>query len=520
MPAVQKRRIAWCFAGLAALAAGYYVYIGRNGWFWFDEWFFLTARTAGNLDDLLRPHTDVHWSTLPVLVWRAMWWIFGLRSYRPYMVLTVLAHITIAGLLRVVIRRAGVRPWIATFVAGIFLFFGTGAYNIIWAFQINFDGAVALGLTQLLLADHDGPLDRRDWWGLGAGLLALMCSAPAVTMVIVVGIAVLIRRGPRAAAFHTVPLGAIFYLWWWGYSTSATLKPSLHTTWNFLDHGIRATFGALGGSAIAGWLIGAVLIVGWVVIAARPDVRRSTIAAPFAMACGVPVFFVITGSGRELFGPTQTRYLYIAAALLVPAFAVAFEQLVRRWWVLAPVPCALLLVGVPSNLRAASDFAHQEASSAAADRSMVLSVTHSPGAHGVPRSLRPDPFNLPLITMGWLLDGEASGRIPTRATSDPRILATNALRLSLLETDRAPRGRPCTPLSRPVTRRLDKGDSFGVRNGSVAVIEFAPDPKAAHLRFGASFHNPRPGFTITDIAGPLVIVIAPTPNYLRLPLLC
>ena len=520
MPGAPPRRFAWCFAGIAVLAAAYYFYVGRHGWFWFDEWYFLAARNGGSLNSLLQPHTDVHWSTLPILVWRTMWWIFGLRSYQPYMALSVVAHITIACLLRVVMRRAGVRPWVATFVAGVFLFFGTGAENIIWAFQINFDGAVALGLTQLLLADHDGPLDRRDWVGLGAGLLALMCSAPAVTMVIVVGIAVLIRRGPRAAAFHTLPLGAVFLLWWWAYSTSATLHPSVHTTWKFLHDGIRATFDALGGGVVVGALIGAILVGGWLAMAWPRNIRWGPLAAPIAMAVGVPVFFVITGSGRETFTPTASRYLYIAAALLLPAFAIAFDQLVRRWWILAPVLCALLLVGIPANLRRASDFAKLEAGHSRAARSMLLSVTRSPLAHSVPRNLQPDAYTLPAITIGWLLDGEASGRITTKATSNPRLLATNAFRLSLLETDRAPHGRPCTQMLRPVTRRLNKGDAFGVRNGSVLVAELGPNPSAEPLRFGQSFHNPGLGFTITDVAGPLVILIAPIPSYVALPLLC
>ena len=35
-----------------------------------------------------------------------------------------------------------------------------------------------------------------------------------MTMVIVVGLATLVRRGWRAAALHTVPLAAVFLAWW------------------------------------------------------------------------------------------------------------------------------------------------------------------------------------------------------------------------------------------------------------------------------------------------------------------
>ena len=63
-------------------------------------------------------------------------------------------------------RRAGVRPWIATLTAAVFVFFGAGAENILIAFQITFVGSFVFGLAQLLLADHDGPINRRDWLGL------------------------------------------------------------------------------------------------------------------------------------------------------------------------------------------------------------------------------------------------------------------------------------------------------------------------------------------------------------------
>ena len=47
----------------------------------------------------------------------------------------------------------------------MFVLFGAGAQDILWAFQITFTGALVFGLVQLLLADHDGPVDRRDWLG-------------------------------------------------------------------------------------------------------------------------------------------------------------------------------------------------------------------------------------------------------------------------------------------------------------------------------------------------------------------
>ena len=85
--------------------------------------------------------------------------------------------------------------------------------DILWPFQITYVGALVFGLTHLLLADHDGPFDRRDWLGLAAGAAGLMCSGVAIAMVVAVGVATLIRRGVRIAAVHTVPLGVAYVIW-------------------------------------------------------------------------------------------------------------------------------------------------------------------------------------------------------------------------------------------------------------------------------------------------------------------
>src|SRR5437773_333619 len=82
--------------------------LGHYHWFLLDEWDFLADRNGGDLGDLLRPHTNVHWSTLPIIVYRVLWRLFGLRTYVPYQVVLILLHLTAAFLLRKVMRRAGV----------------------------------------------------------------------------------------------------------------------------------------------------------------------------------------------------------------------------------------------------------------------------------------------------------------------------------------------------------------------------------------------------------------------------
>ena len=55
------------------------VHWGHKWWFWADDWDFLANRTGGNLGDLFRGHYQ-HWVTLPVLAYRLLWSIFGIRS--------------------------------------------------------------------------------------------------------------------------------------------------------------------------------------------------------------------------------------------------------------------------------------------------------------------------------------------------------------------------------------------------------------------------------------------------------
>jgi hypothetical protein len=201
------------FAAVQLFALVFWLNAGRLEWFYLDEWDFLAQRKATNLGDLFRPHNE-HWTTLPILVYRALYWAFGLREYFPYRFVVVVVYLAASTLLFVIIRRTGVQPWIATAAASLFALFGAGWENAIKPFQMTFTGAVVFGLVHLVLADHDGPFDRRDRLGLLAGFVALMMSGIAITMVFVVGLAVLLRRGWRLAVLHVAPLAACYAVWW------------------------------------------------------------------------------------------------------------------------------------------------------------------------------------------------------------------------------------------------------------------------------------------------------------------
>ncbi|HYL51076.1 MAG TPA: hypothetical protein VEZ15_03835, partial [Acidimicrobiia bacterium] len=374
-PAPGVRAALVAFAAIELVAAPLMLWWDRGTWFQLDDWDFLAARTGGNLGDLFRPHYE-HWTTLPIIAYRLMWQPVGLHSAAPYQLLVILGHLSVAALLRVVMRRAGVGPWLSTAAATLFVFFGAGAENILVAFQITFVWALAFGLAHLCLADHEGPVDRRDWLGLGAGLAALMCSGVAVSMVIVVGFATLLRRGWRVALLHAAPLAAVYLLW-----RSAAPKESSPAYYHanspgemmrFIAVGFRAVFRGLGQLPGAGIALGLLLVLG-LAVCVRENRRavRGTAAATVALLGGAVTFLAITAlyrSGTENglavlykgFGPEHartSRYVHVVAAMILPGLALAAQTVIRHWRRSAIAVVALLLVGLPGNLDKLASYA-------------------------------------------------------------------------------------------------------------------------------------------------------------------
>jgi hypothetical protein len=480
------RAAALVFVAGEVAALVFYLWVGRGSWFSGDEWDFLTNRSAGSLHDLFTSHSQ-HWSTLPILAYRFWWQVIGLRSYAPYLASVIILHLTVAALLRVVMRRSGVSAWVATLAALVFALFGSGWFDILYGFQIGFCGSLAFGLIYLLATDHDGPWDHRDLFGLLAGLASLMCSGVGVTMVVVVALAVAIRRGWRTAIAHVLPLAVAYLLWFAlighvGYPPSASPGQALH----FAGSVIASTFAALGHAPVIGGLL-AVLLVGGGVMAwsdASPARRHTNLAAPLALLVGAVVFAVVTGSGRgapsagaATANVAASRYLHVIAALSITALAVASDAAIRRRRFATPVVLAALLVGVPGNLAVAVRNGDQNRAKAAFFRPFILSLPRLPVARVLPHGIHPDIYFDPVMTLGWLRAGVASGRIPPPpSTVKPQDRATWTLGLALQPTKR--RAPSCAVEALPTKLTLHTKDTLTL-DGSSATATLLESP---HVR--------------------------------------
>lgn len=500
------------FAAVETFALVLWMVLGRSLWFYNDEWDFLVTRKAGDLGDLFRPHNE-HWQTLPILAYRGLYALFGLRTYLPYQLLVVVLHLAAAALLFVVMRRALVRPWIAVAAASLFALFGAGSSNIVRAFQIGFTGSLVFGLIHLLLADHDGPLDRRDWLGALAGLLGLMTSGVAVAMTIVVGTAVLSRRGWRPALFHTAPLGAGYVVWLiaigrHGYSNG---HPTVRASVKFVEAGLRGAYRAMGDLPGVGAFLAAVLCVGLVFayVQGRGSGTVARLVAPSALLVGSVVFLAISATGRvSAFGPEfarASRYTHLVAAMSLPAIAVAADAITTRWRWFLPVAILPFVVAIPGNVRA---LAHTERQAKVLDqgmRRMVASMPRDPQAAKVPRSLHPENALAPQLTVGWLLDAAAHGKLPAVGKLRAGELAADNFRLSFDQERVAPPAADCERVVRATSFVVHQGDVIGVFGGSITL---RPENPALLLPGMPLVFNPRDGSSVRVLSDAGTVRIA------------
>lgn len=418
----------WAFRGAVGVAVVVWWVVGRRQWFIRDDWALLLTRDeyrrcCGTGTWLFFPQ-DGHWMTPPIVLYDATRAVFGLGSYWPFLLLVLATHLGAVLLVREVCRRAGATAWTTTIVCSMLLVFGSGWENIVFAVQITYNLSLVGFLAHVLLADHDGPLGRRDALGVAVGMVGVMSSGFAPFFIGGIGLFLLLRGRWRAAAVHTAPL-AVAYVWWWlrwgddpagdAAGTSATQVPS------FVGRGVLATFrgltsvGALEGVA----LVATVGVVLW----RRGRAREHSLVA--ALAVTALVMFAGVGLQRAGFGvegAAASRYVYMAAFLVVPAFCVAVDLLGR----LAPqaLGAGRVLLAGSALLNAAA--LHTDggawADLARAERGVLELVAGSPRLGEADPTRTPVPFS-PDVTVGAIPTLVRDGAIEPRPATTPAELA-------------------------------------------------------------------------------------------------
>lgn len=327
-------------------------------WFTFDEWAFIDGST------LLEAHggRGGHWSTSPILIYQALLATVGLDSYLPYAAVMVIAHLTATHLIWRIANHVGVSPWIATTTTAVLVVFGTGGENLLWAFQMGFIGAVALGLWALYLAMVPELSWRRVAVILLILLFSLTWSGSAIPIVVATVAVVLVRHGWRKAALIAAVTGAVYLTWYVTFALQAVGgvdqgELGFHKLFVAMPQfiGVMLVFGFGDVFPIPG--LGFALLLGvaaWMIILLVRRTRLPGAAPAFVLFGAAALFALMSAYSRAVYSVPSgraSRYVYLITLLLLPLLGLALSRAVervargRRIGIVAAC-IALLLLGV------------------------------------------------------------------------------------------------------------------------------------------------------------------------------
>jgi hypothetical protein len=412
------------------------IWIDRGMWFRGDDFDFLAQRGLhGATKSIWTPHNE-HWSTIPVLIWRAIFVFAKLHTARPYLIANYLAHLLLVHVLWRVMRQVGAGPFVSAFLAAAFALLGSGGENIVWAFQIGFVLSLLLGWVVALLANHEDGHWIRDLLAVLAGIAALMTSGVAVTMVVVGGMVAFARRGWLAALTLVGPCAAVYLVWYelaghHGFTTSQGWESTLLGVPLFVWTGLSNALSAGTGSDQLGppLFVAVALYALW-----RARDAASRVAPAVAGVAGSLVFFTIAAFGRDSgsLHSTTSRYVYVAIAMMLPAIGLGVSELVhRRRGAGAVAFAALLLVGIWNFGQLLTIRSMFVATSQQTERQLVAAAEIGRTRTTVRGGLPAGNLNAPNITLPVLEALYLQGDLPPGVTPQPADILNAATQIQL-----------------------------------------------------------------------------------------
>ena len=302
------------------------LWLGRGMTFFADEWAVIVERPI-TLNNFLQPFNE-HWLGVATLVYRLLLERVGLTSYMPYLALLLGLHVVVVLEVYVLARRAA-GAVLGLLAATIFAVLGSGFENLYWAMQIGFVGAIALGLTAVLILEG-APGRGRVVAGTTLLTLGMMTSGFGIFMLAFVGLELLLdARRRRLVVALFVPAG-IYLAWYVAFGRTGlathrdpfTIAALLDVPWFVVDGSGTAIGSALG----VGPLLGRVAGVGLAVWIGWRLVRDGIASVPSrALACfgAIIIQYAILGTVRgELFdgAAEYSRYAYLSAIFALLGF--------------------------------------------------------------------------------------------------------------------------------------------------------------------------------------------------------
>jgi hypothetical protein len=314
------------FAILAIAVWGFLLWMGRGLTFFSDEWAFIEGRSLFDISSWFAPHNE-HWSTIPIVAYRLLMELVGLRTYVPYLAVLTGLHVLVAAAVFLLLRRWTGAP--AALAGGtLVLFFGSGFENVFWAFQISSVATVAAGLWMVWLLEGPPSAARA---GAVTLLLVLSLATSGLALIFLVIVALTVAMRPAWRRFMPALLvPVVAYLAWFvaiGVSGITVLRNPfsmdqlLQVPW-FVAEGVENSIGALTG---LGPVLSGLVLVGLVLALLEAIVRGHVVPVPtIALSFGLMFQYALVALTRAgvTFGQSDyTRYTYLGGILALLAIA-------------------------------------------------------------------------------------------------------------------------------------------------------------------------------------------------------
>lgn len=404
-------RVPYAVPAAAAMCVGAFgliLYLARRFDFYYDEWDFVLGAPHWTLRDYFVPHNE-HWSTLPSVIYKALFLTVGAHSYLPFMGAVLLLHVATAFLLFMMIRRrSGDLLGLAS--AAMMLFLGRGFENILWAFQVGFVGSIVFGLLAMYLLDTATARTAGALVASASLVLSLASSGIGLFFCGALAVDLLLDRSRRHYLWVLIAPAVAYTLWYVkfglqyaGVHRSPLSLTALQQLVGYVPLGIGAAMAGLFSLSV-NWsqLALAVLTAGLAVVWYRAGKVGSRVVGA---AVGLILQFALTGLVRAQFGDLQAgspRYVYIGSVFLVLILTDAVRELPwRGLW--RPALAAVVIMSIGWNAVHLRQAAASKDVQFAFQKAELRTVWLFRDAPGIDLNARIDPVLMPQVSVGAYL---------------------------------------------------------------------------------------------------------------------
>ena len=301
-----------CFAVVSVVTGAYFMYVGRDSWFFADEW--AMAEQVRFPSGLVKPYNG-HLSVLILGLYRGLLEVFGFSVYWPYRLAGVLSFLAVSAAMYVVMRReVGA---VAAAVSGVLL---------LWPAGISVEpGGLNHSLTAVgaIVCAYglNGSGRRRDLL-VGGGLSFALLSAGGGVAVIAASVGHCVFTRPHWRRWLAVAVPSILWAVWYQLAipdnpVADAARPGLPDLLSFtVRHSLHSFSSLTLGNRYGGVVVGAVLLA---VLVSRLTRGLAEAAGTLAWIGALFVWWFGISWSRWFAEGVTFRYEFVSAVIILLA---------------------------------------------------------------------------------------------------------------------------------------------------------------------------------------------------------